>query len=95
MSALNQLLSKLPRSLQVEWRDVSWSLQPDLPTKVDFDTWLDNKVIAALVHRVGIPLDNKNPKQRQRPHRVMVLKQLAASLSRVPPNPAGKEARVD
>ena len=43
---LRQLIDKLPTVLRSKWAEVSWSLQPRLPSIIDFDAWLDNKAMA-------------------------------------------------
>ena len=43
---LRQLVDKLPTVFRSKWAEMSWSLQPRLPSITDFDARLDNKAMA-------------------------------------------------
>ena len=45
-STLFQIVSKLPPLLKEKWGEISWSMQPQLPSVLDFDWWLDNVSMA-------------------------------------------------
>ena len=52
-NTLAQLVQKLPPSLKDKWADLSWKLQPRLPTVIDFDQWLDDVSMAQYSIRIG------------------------------------------
>ena len=58
-ATLYQLVSKLPPLLKSKWGEVSWSWQPNLPTVVDFDCWLDNVSMAEYALRAGVPVQEQ------------------------------------
>ena len=45
-TTLLQIVAKLPPILKGRWGEVSWSMQPQLPSLTDFDWWLDNVSMA-------------------------------------------------
>ena len=83
-STLSQLVSKLPPVLRSRWGEKSWAMQPNLPTVVDFDTWLDNVSMAEFCVRADASYSQQQSTQPPtRPHR-----EASSDKSRRHPRPA-------
>lgn len=66
-TTLQQLVTKLPDNLRRGWGKWSYSLEPKLPTLVDFDEWLDKTYMEESRAQPFDPRSLVKPKSSDRP----------------------------